>query len=424
MSTTLANAQIELSKQIGDFWNSTTTSGGSSTTLVDTALMAKANDWIEDAPAEMYDRITSGTYIAEERKASSLDNTTGTLTTLAHGGTIATAVTYEIHRLFNASEKRHALISAARHSFPFLYRVVRDDSKTVGNWLRNGDVEIWALTTVPDNWVVSALTCAENTTSPYFSRGLSSVALSGSAGYLYQSNVQVPDLIELAGKSVTFKADVWSDTATDTRLSIYDGTTTTYSDYHAGDSIKANISVSATIADSPSVVRFAIHRGAASAAYADDFRVSGPARDKVYIGDLDLALDRTHRITQSSDSNINNEPWQTLRNYEIGNDGYIYLHEGTSDYRLRIEGMGYLNFLASGVASTDWAATIDIDSPQLDILIAEAVMYLYIQMISPNFTSGERDKFAQMLQYWEKELEVRKGKYGMKPPPTLADWGQ
>ena len=90
MSTTLLNAEVELSKQLGDHWASTTTSNGASdgTTLVDTALKAKANDWVETG--EAYDMITeepaSNADIYEERQIDSLDNTTGTLTVLAHGG--------------------------------------------------------------------------------------------------------------------------------------------------------------------------------------------------------------------------------------------------------------------------------------------------------------------------------------------------
>ena len=48
MTTTMLNAEAELSKQLGDWWSGTTTSAGSSTTLIDTALMAKANDWAAD----------------------------------------------------------------------------------------------------------------------------------------------------------------------------------------------------------------------------------------------------------------------------------------------------------------------------------------------------------------------------------------
>ncbi len=95
---------------------------------MDTALVAKANDWISDSPQEMYDFISSGTYDGEERKISSLDNTTGTLTVLAHTGQIASAVTYEVHRLFTPSEKRRALIYAAKATFPYIFKKVRDTS--------------------------------------------------------------------------------------------------------------------------------------------------------------------------------------------------------------------------------------------------------------------------------------------------------
>ena len=93
MSTTLENAMLELSEQIGDDFSSTTTSGGSSTTLVDTTLKAYPADWIDATSTLMWDRITSGTYDEEERRISSLAIATGTLTTIAHGGAIASAVT-------------------------------------------------------------------------------------------------------------------------------------------------------------------------------------------------------------------------------------------------------------------------------------------------------------------------------------------
>lgn len=62
MSTSLLSAEIELSKQLGDFWDSITTSAGAAggTTLIDTELKAKANDWIPD---NAYDMLTSGTVL-------------------------------------------------------------------------------------------------------------------------------------------------------------------------------------------------------------------------------------------------------------------------------------------------------------------------------------------------------------------------
>lgn len=419
MSITLENAQIELSKQLGDFWNSTTTSEGSTTAVIDTALKAKANDWIADAPQEMMDRITSGTYDNEERKISSLDNTSGTLTTLAHGGTIATAVTYEVHRLFSASEKRRALIYAARHSYPSLFSVIKNESLSVGNWLRNGDVEIWASSSYPDYWRVSAVTATKTSTAKCFKRGAYSCALSTAAGYLYQDWTYSDDLKELRGKTVTFTAQGYSSVASSLRLAIYDGITTTYSDYHAGSSVWTQddtpLKVQATISEDATDVAFRVYY-ASGTCYVDDLRVYTPNRDKLYLGDLGLVNNRPHRISQSYDVYSQYEPWEVLHKWDVDKDGYLYLQEGTTNNRLRVEGIGYLDFLASGVSSELWTAAIDITTQQLDILVAEAIMYLYVQMISPNYTAGERNNFSQMLKYWAAELDERRAKYGMISP--------
>ena len=426
MSVSLESALVELSKQIGDYWASTSTSGGSSTTIVDTALSAKAADWITD---EAYDRITSGTYDDEERKISSLSSST--LTTLAHGGTIATSVTYEIHRLFTATEKRRGLIYAARRIFPYCFKWVRDETLTLGNWLRDGDLEYnWTSTTAHTYWKASTSTMTQTTTLPYYRRSSTSMKIDTAAGYVYQSEAENKDLMDVSERTVTFTASGWCNTASCLRLAIYDGTTTTYSSYHAGDSewedyIDSNeMTVKATIAEGVDTIEFRIyHDVGAGISYVDDLRVTGPVRDKLYIGDSGLALNKPHQILYSADTSIYREPWLLLRDYHVGSDGYLYLPSGVSDYRLRILGIGYLDFLVSGSASETWAATIAIDKPQLDILVAEAIVYLYMQMVIPNYTSGDNAQYAQALAYWQAELEARKRKYGMLPPPATIHWG-
>ena len=320
MSTTLENAMIELSKQIGDFWDGTSTSAGAAggTTLVDTGLKAKANDWITD---ETYDRITSGTYDNEERKASALDNSTGTLTILAHTGQIASSVTYEIHRLFTANEKRKALIYAARSCFPYLFDRIRDENLTVGNWLRDPSLEwSWISTTANTYWVASTVTMTKSTTYPYYTRGVTGMKLDTAVGFVYQSDTQNADLLKLAGKTVTFKCKAWCDTASALRLGIcYDGTNIEYGDYHPGTSNWADedgnnaldqfLWAEKQIDYDPTAVSFRIYLASATAtAYVDDLRVIGPRMDKVYIGSLNLAQHRPHQVLQSPDTDIYEEP--------------------------------------------------------------------------------------------------------------------
>ena len=422
MATSLSACCILLSKEMGDFWSSAATSAGAAggTTLVDTALLAKPADWI---PADAYDRILSGTYVDQERQISSLSSST--LTVLAHGGQIASGVTYEVHRLFTASEKRRALLHAAKSEFPHIFKHIRDTSLSVGNWLRNGDMEIWGQAGNPDNWTAVTLTAAKNTTGPYYKRGATSCKLSGAAGSLRQGSADVGELILLAGKGVTFTAEVWSDTASCSRLRIYDGTTTTNSDYHAGGSKFEKLTVTATIADSPSEITVRVMRDVGTGIdYVDDARVFGPIRDKLYIGDLGLAQNYPHIIEQSPDGLIQDEPWEILRDWEISGDGFLYLPYGSQNYQLRVRGMGYLDFLVSGASSEDWAATIAIDSPQTEILIAAAIIYLYRQKLQPGTgTAAVSGRYAGALAFWDHELAIRRARCGMVAPPATVNWG-
>ena len=437
MTTTLSAAQVELSKQLGDYWASTSTSAGAAdfTTIVDTALIAKENDWIG---YDMYDLITEAAHatLSEERKISSLSNTLGTLTVLAHSAQIGSGVDYEVHRLFTASEKRRALINAAKLSYPALHKEIRDENKTVGNWLLNGDMEQWAVSTAPDNWTVYYSTAAQNTTAPYYTRGASSCKLTTASGWMEQTDTLVPDLRELSGKTVTFKAKVWCDTASCARLNISSiGATGTgvdeYSDYHPGSSRFCDgdgedefLEVTATIPEGPQYVKFKVyHAVAAGTTYVDDLRVIGPQRDKVYIGDLGLAQDRPYRVYQSSDSNIFSEPWALLRDAVVGSDNYLRCGNWTSNYRLRIVGIGYLDFLASGAVSTAWTATIAVDSPQLEILVAEAAKYLCRQKILPTDNKGVTDRWKMAYDYWAIECIERRRRFGMHLPPITINYG-
>jgi len=429
MTTTLENSEVELSKQIGDYWSGTTTSAGAAggTTVVDTALMAKANDWISD---DAHDMITSGTYDGEERKISSLDNSTGAMTVLAHGGQIASAVTYRVHRLFTASEKRRALIYAARQVYPELHKVIRDESIVSHNWLKDGSFEVWTSSSALTNWTTATSTIAQTTTSLYFKHGATSCKISTAAGSIAQGISNWDDLKRLAGHTVTFTVQGYCDTASCLRLSIYDGTTTTYSDYHDGDSAwtedNAPLEVQATIDENPTEITFKIlHAVAAGTSYVDDARVIGPDNPRIYIGNLGLAQNTPHQVLIEHSNYSNKEPWTLIHGikYDTKN-GYMYLPNAVArDYRLRILGIGYLDYLASGVSSTAWTATIDIDSPQLDVLVVQAALYLYTEMSMPNFTVGDRTKYQEVIGFWDSKLKRAINKYGMEVPPAPVDWG-
>lgn len=425
MGTTLLAAEVALSKEIGDYWAGTTTSAGSSTTVVDTALMAKANDWITD---EAYDFITSTTCQFEERKISTLVNTTGILTVLAHSGTgPGTAATYSLHRLFSPSEKNRALVSAAKNIFPSCFDTIWDESLVSGNWLKDGSFEMWSNSTTLTYWTATTVTATQTTTSPYYKHGGVSCRLSGTAGTLRQGITNNDDLKRLAGKAVTLTVQAYSTTAT-LRASVYDGTTYTYTDYHAGNSAWTEdndpLECVATISDNPTEITVTIHY-ASGTAYIDDARLISGDNGKIYIGGLGLVGNRPHQVLIESTNYSSAEPWILVRgiNYDT-TTGYMYLPTTYStNLRLRIRGIGLLDFYASGASSTAWTASIALDPPQLDILVAEAAYYLYSWMSLPNYETGTRTAAQQSLAFWSAEASKRKAKYGMRSPSATVHWG-
>lgn len=426
MSTTLLSAEVALSKDIGDYWRGTTTGAGLTTTVVDTALMAKTNDWINREAFLFVEDMTGDTYNEAERKISSLDNSTGTLTVLPIGGALGVGAVYRVHRLFNASDKRSALIDSLRPSYPFIFKNVWDESKRAGNWLKDGSLEKWTSTSALTYWTEVDSTLTQTSTTRLFIQGTYSCKLSGAAGYLGQSIANNDDLKYLRGRHVVFKGRGWSDTASSLRLAIYDGTTLTYSDYHPGnsswDTENSTWQVEADISETATEVAFRVyHDQAAATDYVDDLRVIGPFYPKVWIGDLNLDRDTPRYVGYFPIEKTKYEPLP-LRNYKI-DSGYLYLPEYPTDGLLRITGAGYLDFLASGISSTAWTATVDINEPQLKILTANAAVYLYQQMILPNYSTGTNKVFKEGLAYWKGELENRIAKYKMPLTSPMVDWG-
>lgn len=429
MTITLLNAEVILSKDLGDFWEGTTTSATASTTVTDTALQAKANDWITDAT---YDMITSGSRNEEERKVSSLDNTSGAMTVLAHGGSVASGVTYRVHRLFEASEKRRALIEAASNIYPDCYDLVWNEEIVSGNWLKDGSFERWTTTTNLTDWVETGVTCTLVSAEGLFKHGSASAQLTTAIGSLSQGITQNDDLKFLAGKAVTLTAQGWCSTASCLRLSVYDGTTRTYSSYHDGGTSwtqdnprNDSFYLQATIDYNPTEVTIQVHHEiAGGTSRVDDVRLISGYRDRLYIGNLGLPQNVPANIYIEPTYYSHEQPWDTIHDWEIDEAGYLHLPTSVpNDRRLRIIGQAYLDFLSSGTPSTSWSATINLGTQEAHILTAEAARWLYSQMSMPNFETGRREEYQNALSYWNAEVKRRKGKFGMPTIPITNSWG-
>jgi len=425
MTTALSVARVELSKQLNDFWASTSTGAGSTTTIVDALLKAKQNAWIGK---DMYDLITESGHasVDEERQISSLAGSTGILTVLAHDNTTGTGMDYEVHRLFTASDKRRALVAAARMAWPHIHEKIWDESMVSGNWLKDGSFEIWTSSSALTYWTTTTSTIAKTTSATNFKHGATSCKIDTAAGTIKQSISNWDDLKRLAGQTGTFSMQAKCDTASCLRLSITDGVgTQTYSSYHTGDSAwtqddPRNDSMYAQmfIDWNPTEITFTIHHEvAAGTSYVDDARVIGPYQPRLFIETLGLSQEKPIQVEIEPYNYSTDEPWAIVFNSRLDTElGYIYLPSSVQrDRRLRIKGIGYLDFLdSSGDSGTDWADTININSPQTDILIAQAIVYLYTQMSLPNFSRSTKRDFQEMLVFWEGELRRRIGKHGME----------
>lgn len=425
MSTTLFNAYVAFSKAIGDYWAGTTTDAGTATTLVDSSLMGKSNDWVKTGNCHVIlaEEPGGSAAIYDERKVTALDNTTGTLTTLTFAAAPGTGIDYYLNRIFSPSEIKLALVRAAPKVFPFLYSKIFDETKVAGNWLKDGSLEYWSSSSALAYWTTDTCTLTQDSTAFEYIHGNYSAKLSGSAGNISQSITNNDDLKYLRGKRVTLKLRGKSDTASSLRAGVYDGLTLTYTDYHAGDSAWDSESSSwykeVDISPEATAVQVLVyHDNAAAVDIVDDIRLIGPNYPKVYIGNLSLAQDYPRRVSLFSLDGVKDEPIP-IREYEIDSE-YLYLKSDWRDYRMRIEGYGYLDFLSSGVASTAWTATITLDEPQLQVLIAEAAVSLYSSMAA-QYTDGGNKYSIERLSYWALERDRLQYKFQM---PTISIRGR
>ncbi len=305
-----------------------------------------------------------------------------------------------------------------------------------GNWLKDGSFEIWTSSSALTYWTKATSTIAKTTSSPYYKHGVTSCKIDTAAGSIEQSISNWDDLKRLAGKSVTFSIQGWCDTANCLRLSVYDGVNDiSYSSYHAGDSAWTedepsinNMYVQHFIDYNPTEITLKIHHDvAAGTSYVDDARAIGGIVDspRIYIGNLNLVRNKPHQVLIEPYNYSKQEPWALIHSIRYDQtNGYMTLPSHVlQDYRLRILGNQYLDFYDSSDAiGTDWEDTIALDTPQTEILVAQAAVYLCQQKIVPNYTSGESDRWAKALAYWQRELRERISRFGMIAPSSTTSW--
>jgi hypothetical protein len=253
--------------------------------------------------------------------------------------------------------------------------------------------------------------------------------MSTAAGNISQAITDNGLLSRLAGRTITFTLQGKCNTANCLRIGIYDGTTTTYSDYHPGNSAWTEddepLKVTTTIAETPTAITlFVYHTNAAGVSYIDDGRVIGADFNAVYIEDLGIHQNSPHKVSVIDNYYEPNVSPRLVHNitYDRG-DGFLISDDIEPGDTLLIEGIKPLDFLLAGVPSTSWTSTIDLDEPQLQILTSLAAYHLAMSRTMPTGATSDIKRWQDAAQYWMGEYTRTRSQFGMIAPGATVNWG-
>ena len=439
MSSSLDTLVQELSKQLDDNWRSiaVTNTTNPTYTVKDTALSEKQADWVTDGTGSA---VASTVYIVtalrgsplasaapegEERVVNALTPSTSLLTTTTlYPFTAAVANTdiYEVHRLFTRAEKERAIQYGCYATFPAVYKQI--SAYTRHSWIKDSTFYKWTTTTNPTYWNVDTVTATQTTANPnIWFPGSSSCALSAATGFISQRITEYEQLAYLQNTSITFKARIKASTASQIKLAVWDGTTLTSGDYHAGGgdwSDPDDLDVTASIPDAPSEVEFRIYYDSlATTAYvAEAWTTGGGGQKSLDVSPYGLFQNRPSQIHKITDEDYPEGTFTLVHNWESPtSDALVRFRSSvTEGALLRILGMGFLTQPENAdLIKATAAISTEADAPQIQIIVAEAAVYLYDLLIarSPfqDITRGEAIKAR-----WENLAARRRIQFNMPQP--------
>jgi hypothetical protein len=408
-TTTRVNIRKALSQNTGDYHQLTTSAAGASdgSTLVDTSLRNLTGGGDDDGFLNQYVMITDTGSSADQeiRRIGTYDATISAPTMRfdeTFSAQIATSITYELHRI-DPSLKHIAIEQTANELFPFLRIGKRDETLIVDSVLLNGDFEDFT-GGAPDNWTDenSATAAEENTRVFHLTSSLSLTGPAGDVGRRYQ-DLDI-NINQIAGKTVVFKAWVWTDAASQARLVLNFGGTDTNGDYHDGDSEWQQLSVEAAVPTTATQVRVYCEVSANDTAYFD---LAWAAIDPIYEYNLPDDIVRVTTVEQQWDETLIAGPYYPLLPGEWLKRGRI----------IRIRGQGPLS-----VPTTD-TGTIEIGEPHLRLFAAYASLKL-VEMLGEDSASRQIDDLERRMGRWERTIERLSRQPGLRQPPMWAKRGQ
>lgn len=434
MSKTLATLRDSLSQNIGDYLHETVTTALTTDNSVVSTNLAKyttKDDWFN----RQWCLITSLANAGANRKIFDYESPANTLSVqgAAFASDTAALATFEIHA-YNPDNKKRAINAAAKLTFPTLYRPVEWDSTLVmGNCLPNGHFEDWAVSTYPDYYTVINATATKTTASASLHGGATSakVAATAANGYMNLSSDDYPQLLNLAGQTISFKAWVLPEVANDAVLEINygmtDGTSTTLTS--TSTCVAANWSQISlddqAIASNMNGIDFRFKvKTNAKYVYYDSARVIGPGVYE-HILPTDFQTGEVSAVYKQISGNSDDicddlktnmsqvEPLYGWSTYTQGGIKYLRLPEASSD-EVKLILKGYTPLENNLSADTD---TMTISDPQAELLLMYAAFKLY--EMEAGLADGEaKAALRTEAMYWFNQYQFNKSSIGMTTPQS------
>lgn len=394
------------SEFLDDWHSSTSTSVGTTTTLVDTALQRFG----EKANEEAFLRITEesatpGNLYLVRR----ITNFTGSTITFAPAlpQSVASGIDYQIHR-WDPAKKFRALDRARILAFPQVAKIIVDETVTsdghnielnIPSSIRRGPAQVWAedplSPTVDWNMLANPQLSSQTgwtrtgTTVTVYNKTVndnivpkleqSCLKLSGGAsGYIFQ-DMSSTVAAAMAGRRMTFGVWLYSQTS-GPRIAIADDSGSSYSDPHNGGGWEF-LQVSRVIyGANATLLRVYIYAVTANAIFVE----------RAYLGQLDrIALN--YRLLIPRDGIHRDD-----------NDHIVYLKRpAPRGYQYRMVGRTPITALGTN-ALTQTTNSMEVDEEDMDLLLATAARIL---LTWEGMSSGEIEKTFPMVAIAEQRFK-------------------
>lgn len=380
------------------FQEFTTTSIGNSggTTLISTGIEEASqtnlgpNFWVF---------ITSGNNANERRLVSAHTGSTITVA-VAFSNQVASGVTFEVHKVF-PDLKHNALNRASEELIAFLYAPIRDETLVVDQLLSNWDFETALDGGEHPSWNTNpggSPTIAAETARVW--HGSQSISIQTSSGV--GSRVQDVSFqrVNMVGKSVTFGCRVWTNTASIARIGIQylgSGDDIAYSDYHSGEDDWERLEVRATVpSDWNGGVRFWLTMASSSTtAYFDSAYAYSYAIRRYTVPTTIVEGPYRVEVQDNMDEGGTDAVFRSLGMDERPASGRI----------LRLTGKAILSNLTADTS------TVEIGPPQTELLLAQAIYYIYRNLQGDSSADQSRQSFyVDQEKRWEVRVEQLKAR--------------